>query len=92
MIHIRWIILHKTELTNLAFNASPYFDAHQYAMFVLQIEMSQDINLIIPVLVAVFVAKMFADLLSKPLYKCQLEGKSMPYLDQEPEVVVSGQM
>ncbi len=58
----------------------------------IQIEMSRDINLIIPVFLAVFVAKMLADLLSKPLHKCQLEAKSMPYLDQEPDVVVNGEM
>jgi len=51
-------------------------------------EMVGDINLVIPILISIFVSKMTADQLSKPLYKFQLEGKALPYLDQDPRIVV----
>ena len=51
-----------------------------------------DINLILPVLIAIFVSKTIAGKLSKPLYKYQLEGKALPFLDTEPELVVHGKM
>lgn len=57
-----------------------------------QVEMVGDISLVIPNLIAIFVSKMVADQLSKPLYKCQLESKALPHLDQEPKVFVGGEM
>jgi H+/Cl- antiporter ClcA len=53
-------------------------------------EMVGDINLVVPNLMAIFVARSVADQLSKPLYKCQLDAKALPYLDQEPKVMVAG--
>jgi len=53
-------------------------------------EMVGDISLVIPNLIAIFVSKMVADQLSKPLYKCQLESKALPHLDPEPKVIVAG--
>ena len=53
-------------------------------------EMVGDINLVIPNLISIFAAKMIADQLSKPLYKYQLDFKVLPYLDQEPRVLVAG--
>jgi len=61
-------------------------------MLSLQMEMVGDISLAIPNLIAIFVSKMVADQLSKPLYKCQLENKALPHLDQEPKVFVAGKM
>ena len=62
------------------------------AVTVIVIEMEQDIDLTIPALMAVFVAKVTADLLSKPLWKYQLHSKALPYLDVEPIVAVNGVM
>lgn len=50
--------------------------------------MCNDLDLAVPVLVAIWVAKTIADLLSKPLYKYQLDRKALPYLDNEPVVPV----
>jgi len=58
----------------------------------LQMEMVGDISLVIPNLIAIFVSKMVADQLSKPLFKCQLEAKALPHLDQEPHVFVAGKL
>ena len=58
--------------------------------FTLQVEMSQDIDVVVPVLVANFVAKVVADMISKPLYKYQLDSKSLPYLDPELTIVIDG--
>jgi len=55
-------------------------------------EMVGDISLVIPNLIAIFVSKMVADQLSKPLFKCQLEAKALPHLDQEPKVIIAGKM
>jgi len=61
-------------------------------MLPLQMEMVGDISLVIPNLTAIIVAKMVADQLSKPLFKCQLEAKALPHLDQEPRVFVAGKL
>ena len=52
--------------------------------------MCHDINTIIPMMISIVIAKFIADFLSKPLYKYQLEGKSLPFLDQEPRIPVNG--
>lgn len=54
--------------------------------------MSQDIDIVVPVLMANFIAKLIADILSKPLYKYQLDSKSLPYLDPNLTVVINGQV
>jgi len=58
----------------------------------LQMEMVGDISLVIPNLIAIFVSKMVADQLSKPLFKCQLEAKALPHLDHEAKIIVAGKM
>ena len=57
-----------------------------------QIEMAQDIDLVVPLMIANFVAKIVADMLAKPLYKYQLDMKSLPYLDPSLEVAIDGQL
>ena len=57
----------------------------------LQVEMAQDIDMILPVMVAIFVAKLVADILSRPLYKYLLDIKSLPFLDAEPVVVLNNE-
>ena len=54
--------------------------------------MGNAIDMTVPVLVAIWVAKIIADLLSKPLYKYQLDGKALPYLDSDPMVPIKGSM
>ena len=51
-----------------------------------------DINLVIPILISIYLAKMTADMLSKPFYKYMLDAKTLPFLEQDPEVVVGGEM
>ena len=60
--------------------------------FKFKVEMSHDLDLTVPVLLAVWMAKIVADIFSKPLYKYLLDGKSLPYLDQEPTVVLDGEV
>lgn len=60
--------------------------------FVFQVEMSKDIDLTVPILVAIFVAKVVADIVSHPLYFYQLRGKMLPYIQPEPEVSVHGEL
>ena len=62
------------------------------AVTVIVVEMSHDINLTVPVLMAIWVAKLVGDVFSKPLYKYQLDGKSLPYLDHDPTLVVDRQL
>ncbi len=47
-------------------------------------------DLVLPLLIANFVAKIVADMLAKPLYKYQLDMKAMPYLDPTLEVAIDG--
>jgi len=61
-------------------------------MLSLQMEMAGDISLAIPNLIAIFLSKMVADQLSKPLFKCQLEAKALPHLDHDAKVIVAGKM
>ena len=58
--------------------------------YVQQVEMSKDLNLTVPILASIFTAKVIADTVAKPLYKYQLKGKMLPYLDPEPEVNIKG--
>jgi H+/Cl- antiporter ClcA len=51
-----------------------------------------DINLVVPNLIAIFIAKMVAEQFSKPLYKYHLDAKVLPYLEQEPKVIVAGKL
>jgi len=53
-------------------------------------EMAGDIALVIPIFCSIFISKMVADQLSKPLYKVTLDTKALPYLEQNPHVVVKG--
>ena len=57
-----------------------------------QVEMSHDIDIVVPVLIANFVAKLVADMISKPLYKYQLDIKSLPYLDPELTIALDGHL
>ena len=54
--------------------------------------MSGDVDLAIPVMITIFVAKMVADIISKPLFMHQLNAKLLPFLAQDPTVVVHNEM
>lgn len=58
----------------------------------MQVEMSNDIDLVIPCMITIFVAKMVADTLAKPLFMVQLDAKLLPFLAQEPRVVVENEL
>jgi len=48
-----------------------------------QIEITNDVAFLLPIIVAIMVAKWVGDYMSHPLYHSQLELKCIPYLDSE---------
>jgi len=59
---------------------------------VIIIEMTRDINIVIPLLVTIFSSKLIADFLCKPLYRYQLQLKALPYLEPTLKVVIDGEV
>ncbi|CAD5124729.1 DgyrCDS12999 [Dimorphilus gyrociliatus] len=62
------------------------------AVTMIIVEMSQDIDFVIPVMISIWSAKVVADQLALPLYKFMLNIKSLPYLDAEAEVVIDNEI
>ena len=53
-----------------------------------QMELTNDVQVLLPVMVAVMVAKWVGDFFTHPIYHALLELKCIPFLDSEPRVVV----
>ena len=51
-----------------------------------QVEVTNDIAFLMPVMVAIMVAKWIGDLLTPPLYHAIIALKCLPFLEDEPEV------
>ncbi len=86
-------LLHKGNVIYLLLEYSVRTTAHHNSLClsrVFQVEMSQDMDLVVPLMIANFIAKVVADMLAKPLYKYQLDAKALPYLDPELEVTIDG--
>ncbi|ELT90363.1 hypothetical protein CAPTEDRAFT_205672 [Capitella teleta] len=59
------------------------------ATSVIIIEMSSNLDLIIPIMITNFIAKLMADSLAKPLFVNDLDAKLLPFLAQEPIIAVN---
>ena len=55
-------------------------------MTMFQIEITNDVAFLLPIMVAVMVAKWVGDYITHPLYHSLLELKCIPFLDSEPIV------
>ena len=53
----------------------------------LQIEITNDVQFLLPLMVGVMCAKWTGDYLTHPLYHALLELKCIPFLDEEPVIV-----
>ena len=51
-----------------------------------QIEITNDVAFLLPIMVAIMVAKWVGDYITHPLYHSLLEMKCIPFLDSEPIV------
>lgn len=59
------------------------------SLAVIMLEMSNDVRMLLPVLVTIGTAKVVADAMTPALYHAQLALKAVPYLDEAPEAAVS---
>ena len=57
-----------------------------------QIEMSRDIELVIPVMIAVLIARTVGECLSKSLFRYLTDLKGLPTLDQDPKVIIDDKL
>ena len=51
-------------------------------------ELTNDVQVLLPVMVAVMVSKWVGDFFTHPIYHALLEVKCIPFLDSEPRVTV----
>lgn len=58
--------------------------------FPLQMEITNDIQFLLPIMVAIMVAKWVGDFATHPLYHALLELKCIPFLDSEPVILHEG--
>ena len=56
----------------------------------LQMEITNDIQFLLPIMVAIMVAKWVGDFSTHSLYHALLELKCIPYLDSEPVILHEG--
>ena len=56
----------------------------------LQMELTNDIRVLLPVMVSVMVAKWVGDFFTHPVFHAHLEMKCIPFLDPEPRVTIMG--
>ena len=59
-------------------------------VFPLQMEITNDIQFLLPIMVAIMVAKWVGDFATHPLYHALLELKCIPFLDSEPVILHEG--
>lgn len=55
-----------------------------------QMEITNDIQFLLPIMVAIMVAKWVGDFATHPLYHALLELKCIPFLDSEPVILHEG--
>lgn len=61
-----------------------------FAFFFLQMEITNDISFLLPLMTAIMFSKWVGDYLTHPLYHALLELKCIPFLDSEPVVYHEG--
>ena len=57
-------------------------------IFFLQMELTNDVQILLPVMVAVMVAKWVGDFFTHPVYHALMELKCIPFLEPEPRVTI----
>ncbi|XP_060587255.1 chloride channel protein C-like isoform X2 [Ruditapes philippinarum] len=62
------------------------------ATTVIMMELTNDVQVLLPVMVAVMVAKWVGDFFTHPIYHALLELKCIPFLDPEPRVTIDKKM
>ena len=55
-------------------------------LFVPQIEITGDVEFLLPIMVTVLISKWVGDYLTHPLYHALMEIKCIPFLDTEPVI------
>ncbi|XP_028399217.1 chloride channel protein C-like [Dendronephthya gigantea] len=60
------------------------------SLTVIMIEITNDIQFLLPIMVAIMVSKWVGDFVTHPLYHALLEFKCIPFLDSEPVVFTHG--
>ncbi|XP_071176665.1 chloride channel protein C-like isoform X2 [Mytilus edulis] len=58
------------------------------AVTVIMMELTNDVQILLPVMVAVMVAKWVGDFFTHPVYHALMEMKCIPFLDPEPRVTI----
>ncbi|KAH3778781.1 H(+)/Cl(-) exchange transporter 6-like isoform X2 [Dreissena polymorpha] len=58
------------------------------ATTVIMMELTNDVQVLLPVMVSVMVSKWVGDFFTHPIYHALLENKCIPFLDAEPQVTV----
>ena len=53
-------------------------------------ELTNDVQVLLPVMVSVMVAKWVGDFFTHPVFHAQLEMKCIPFLESEPRVTIMG--
>ncbi|XP_071784612.1 chloride channel protein C-like isoform X1 [Asterias amurensis] len=61
------------------------------SLTVIMMEITNDIQFLLPIMVAIMIAKWIGDFITHPLYHALLEVKCIPFLDSEPVIVHEGQ-
>jgi len=51
-------------------------------------ELTNDVQVLLPVMVSVMISKWVGDFFTHPIYHALLELKCLPYLDSEPRVTI----
>ncbi|XP_071490057.1 chloride channel protein C-like [Diadema antillarum] len=60
------------------------------SLTVIMMEITNDIQFLLPIMVAIMVAKWVGDFITHPLYHALLEVKCIPFLDEEPVIMHEG--
>ncbi|XP_022108381.1 chloride channel protein C-like isoform X2 [Acanthaster planci] len=60
------------------------------SLTVIMMEITNDIQFLLPIMVAIMMAKWVGDFITHPLYHALLEVKCIPFLDAEPVIVYEG--
>ncbi|XP_066289417.1 chloride channel protein D-like isoform X1 [Branchiostoma lanceolatum] len=60
------------------------------SLTVIMMEMTNDVQFLLPIMVSIMVAKWVGDFVTHPLYHALLELKCIPFLDSEPVIVHEG--
>ena len=63
-----------------------------YNTYLLQMELTNDVQVLLPVMASVLISKWVGDFFTHPVYHALLELKCIPFLDPEPRVTIDKHM